>query len=362
MDTQIIFTNNVAEELQQFLDKQQYDKVFLLADDVTEKNCLPIIGKVAQLQQEEPIVIKNGDQQKDIENVQGVWHMLAKMGASRHSALVNLGGGMITDLGGFAAATFKRGIHTVNVPTTLMGAVDAATGGKTGVNFMGLKNEIGAFHHPDAVVVDCQFLKTLDRYNFLSGYAEMIKHALIHSQQTLNQILAFTLDNDKPIYMLDPITVDINTLSKLVKESVLIKENFVKQDPNEQGVRKALNLGHTTGHALESLSFKHNDPVLHGHAVAAGLVCELFLSYKITGFPTEQLHKVTNFVKQYFPTVNFQCNDYTQILQLMTHDKKNTHGVTNFTLLSDVGNVLINQTTNKELIEQALDFYQDECM
>jgi 3-dehydroquinate synthase len=261
-----------------------------------------------------------------------------------------LGGGMITDLGGFAGASFKRGIDTLNIPTTLMASVDAAVGGKTGINFNGLKNEIGAFHIPVCVLIDCIFLQTLDHANLLSGYAEMIKHGLIHSENVLNKLFSFELDSKE---------LNINILNELVKESVDIKERIVTEDPKEKGIRKALNLGHTIGHALESLSFEKQRPILHGHAVAAGLVSELYMSHKSCGFPIETLRRTVNFIKAYYPPFPFDCDDYEALYELMKHDKKNENGIINFTLLAQTGAIRINQHIDKEKIFESLDFYRE---
>ena len=255
---------------------------------------------------------------------------------------------MVTDLGGFAGATFKRGLHNLNIPTTLMASVDAAVGGKTGINYKGLKNEIGSFYRPDCVMIDCTFLKTLDRDNLLSGYAEMLKHGLISDKPSFYDVLYFDLEQP-----------DFEQLNDLVSVSVKIKEQYVECDPQEKDVRKALNLGHTAGHAFESLSFARNNPVLHGHAVAAGLISELYLSYHTCGMPVELLRQVTNFVKTPYPPFVFTCDDYETVYELMTHDKKNEAGQINFTLLGDIGDIRINQSVSKALTFESFDFYRE---
>ncbi len=256
---------------------------------------------------------------------------------------------MITDMGGFAGATFKRGLRTVNIPTTLMASVDAAVGGKTGINFNGLKNEVGSFYPPECVFIDCEFLRTLDRDNLLSGYAEMIKHALISSMDIYASVLLFDLDAK----------IDYAFMNRMVAQSVAVKERIVEEDPKEHGIRKALNFGHTIGHAYESLSFKKDRPLLHGHAVAAGIVSELYLSHKVCGFPMEKLSQVVYYLKEYYPAFVFDCKDYDALYELMTHDKKNEAGIINFTLLSQVGDVQINQQVSKEKILESLDFYRE---
>jgi 3-dehydroquinate synthase len=352
MRHQVIICEDIKKELQQFLFGNHYDKLFVLTDTHTYRLCFPVIQHLPEIAQATPIVIEAGDTNKNLEQLSIVWEALSNNGASRDSLLINLGGGMITDLGGFAGATFKRGLHTLNIPTTLMASVDAAVGGKTGINFNGLKNEIGSFYLPDCILIDCIFLQTLDRNNLLSGYAEMIKHGLIGSESILNKLLAFDLD-----------TNELNTclLNDMVKESVAIKKHIVDEDPKEKGIRKALNLGHTIGHAFESLSFAKQRPVLHGHAVAAGLVAELFLSYQCCGFPLETLRRTVNFIKAHYPPFPYDCDDYEILYELMTHDKKNQGGIINFTLLAKPGDIRIDQTIAKEKIFESLDFYRENA-
>ena len=255
---------------------------------------------------------------------------------------------MVTDLGGFAASTFKRGINYINIPTTLLSMVDASVGGKTGINFRGLKNEIGVFNNAATVILDTQFLKTLDAENICSGYAEMLKHGLISNEQMWAELMNFDLEQP-----------DLKLLSRMVADSVAVKERIVTEDPTEQGIRKALNLGHTVGHAFESFALKHQ-PVLHGYAVAWGLICELYLSCMKTGFPTDKMHQTVRFIKEHYGMMSITCDDYPTLLELMTHDKKNVAGIINFTLLGGIGDIRINQTATKDEIYEALDFYR-EC-
>jgi 3-dehydroquinate synthase len=300
------------------------------------------------------ITVPAGDHNKNVKSLSCVWKFLSENGATRKSLLINLGGGMLTDLGGFAAATFKRGIRFINIPTTLLGAVDAAVGGKTGINFNGLKNEIGVFAPAIAVLIDSHFFKTLDLANLLSGYAEMLKHALLIRKDAINRV--FTMDN---ILRFDWEKIDYEKLNDLLFESVLVKERIVEEDPTEQGIRKALNLGHTFGHAFESLSYELNRPVLHGYAVAWGLVCELYLSFVKLGFDKNILLRITRFVKEHYGVFGFNCNQYQRIYELMQHDKKNESDVINFTLLKAVGEIEINQTANFKEIEEVLDYFQE---
>lgn len=349
MTQQIIISENLSVDLTTILGSMSYDRLFILTDSNTHKLCLPILQKIALLENVKVITIEADDTNKTLEALASVWLELSKHEASRKSLMISLGGGMVTDLGGFAAATFKRGIQCINVPTTLLGAVDAAVGGKTGINFNGLKNEIGVFSAASAVILYAEFYKTLDIYNILSGYAEMLKHGIISNDNDLQKLLAFDFENIDYIY-----------LNQLVGESVFVKERIVKEDPFEHGIRKALNLGHTVGHAFESLSFEENRPVPHGYAVAWGLVCELYLSREITGFPNEKLKQIVYFIRRNYGTFPFTCKQYDRLYELMTHDKKNEAGIINFTLMGEVGDIRINQKATKEQIYEALDFYA-EC-
>ena len=343
----IILSSNLEKSLTDAITSQKADKLFVLSDETTQKLCLPLIKDFPCMSGASPIVIKAGDENKSLEAVVHVWEELQHMGATRHSLLINLGGGMVTDLGGFAASTFKRGIHLINIPTTLLSMVDASVGGKTGFNFGGLKNEIGVFRNASSVILDTTFLNTMDHENILSGYAEMLKHGLINNEKMLAELLTFDVEHP-----------DLSVLQRMVAESVEVKQRIVLEDPTEQGIRKALNLGHTIGHAFESLALKRQ-PVLHGYAVAWGLVCELYLSVVKMGFPTERMRQVVRFIFDNYGRMPISCNDYPTLIELMTHDKKNVAGKINFTLLGAVGDIRINQTATKEEIEETLDFNRE---
>ena len=294
------------------------------------------------------IRIGAGDIHKNIETLAHVWKELGDNGATRHSLIINLGGGMVTDLGGFAASTFKRGIKYINIPTTLLAMVDASVGGKTGINFNGLKNEIGVFSPAQSVLINTEFLKTLDMNNILSGYAEMLKHGLISTTGHWAELLTFDMNN-----------IDYQALQTLVDKSVKIKEDIVTQDPYEKGIRKALNLGHTVGHAFESLAMETNRPVLHGYAVAWGIVCELYFSHLKVGFPKDKLRQTLQFIKENYGVFVFDCKQYDRLYEFMTHDKKNSAGIINFTLMGEVGDIRINQSAPKQEIMDMLDFYRE---
>jgi 3-dehydroquinate synthase len=343
----------ISEQLEKVLTEAvatcHADRSFILTDETTLALCWPIVQNYPCLKDAKPITIKAGDTHKDLESISHVWSELQRMGATRHSLLINLGGGMVTDLGGFAASTFKRGISFINIPTTLLSMVDASVGGKTGINFGGLKNEIGVFNNANCVILDTTFLQTLDEENILSGYAEMLKHGLISTEAHWAELMNF--DIEKP---------DLKVLGDLVAKSVQVKERIVTEDPTEKGIRKALNLGHTVGHAFESLALQRK-PVLHGYAVAWGLVCELYLSVAKTGFPVDKMRQMARYIFEHYGRMPITCDDYPTLLELMTHDKKNTGSNINFTLLGGIGDIRINQTATKEEIEEALDFYREGC-
>ena len=345
---EVTLSNNIKECLKQVINTCPHDKIFVLADESTARFCLPLIQDQKFLDKAECLIIGATDTHKTLESLSYVWKELSDRGGTRHSLMLNIGGGMITDLGGFAASTFKRGITYINIPTTLLAMVDASVGGKTGINFNGLKNEIGVFNPAKTVLIDTDFLRTLDYQNLLSGYAEMLKHGLISTKKHWANLLNFNLGN-----------IDYISLQALVAHSIGIKENIVKQDPLEQGIRKALNLGHTVGHAFESLALEENRPHLHGYAVAWGLVCELYLSHIKVGFPLDKMRQTIQFIRTTYGVFPFECKQYNRLYEFMTHDKKNISDTINFTLLSDIGNIHINQTATKKEIEEILDFYRE---
>ena len=343
----VIIAEDLGQSLIEAMEACERDKVFILLDETTEKCCLPVVEAAVGLQDAKRIIIGATDTHKTLESLAHVWEELGIGGGTRHSLLINIGGGMVTDLGGFAASTFKRGINYINIPTTLLSMVDASVGGKTGINFRGLKNEIGVFNNASTVILDTQFLKTLDAENICSGYAEMLKHGLISNEKMWAELMNFELEQP-----------DLRQLSRMVADSVAVKERIVTEDPTEQGIRKALNLGHTVGHAFESFALKRQ-PVLHGYAVAWGLICELYLSCMKTGFPTDKMHQTVRFIKEHYGMMTITCDDYPTLLELMTHDKKNVAGSINFTLLGGIGDIRINQTATKDEIYEALDFYRE---
>ena len=335
-------------ELNIVIGDQPAESIFILTDDNTRRICLPALMLSEKLKGCHIITIPSGDENKNITSALKIWQYLSENGATRKSLMINLGGGMITDIGGFTASTFKRGMRYINVSTTLLGAVDAATGGKTGINFSGLKNEIGVFAPADSVLIPVDFFRTLDDKNILSGYAEMVKHALIDTREEWEKVLKFDLEN-----------LDFDKLKTLLETTIRIKERIVEQDPFEANIRKALNLGHTFGHAFESWSYKTDKPVLHGYAVMWGLLCELYLSFVKLDFPKDELLRLKYLIKEYYGTFEFSCKEYDALFELMTHDKKNDSKEINFTLLADIGDIRINQTATQDEIFECFDFYRE---
>ena len=363
----VIISEDLQQSLTQAIAEVEHDRLFVLTDETTRQLCLPVVADYPCMKGAQCITIPAGDTNKTLESLSHVWSELQHGGATRHSLIVNLGGGMVTDLGGFAASTFKRGIPYINIPTTLLSMVDASVGGKTGINFGGLKNEVGVFNNARSVILDTTFLRTMDRENILSGYAEMLKHGLIDCEEHWATLLKVGFSSNDTILapssprtsapptLLSPLS---SLLSPLLKKSVAVKQRIVLEDPTEHGIRKALNLGHTAGHAFESLALERK-PVLHGYAVAYGLVVELYLSTIKTGFPADKMRQTVSFIHENYGRMAITCDDYPRLLELMHHDKKNIGTIINFTLLGDIGDIRINQTATEDEIKEALDFYRE---
>lgn len=323
------------------------DKVLVVTDSNVEKKVLPLLEQSVVVKDSPKYNLPPGESGKTLESVVGIWKKLENIGATRRSLILNIGGGVVTDLGGFAAATFKRGIRTVNFPTTLLGAVDAATGGKTGINFNGLKNEIGAFHLPSKVIVSALPFSTLPKEEILSGYAEMIKTALISDRNFYISLLD-----------MEDVTEDSLKLGKAVEKCVMIKDEVVEQDPTEKGLRKILNFGHTAGHAFESLRISQGKEVTHGYAVAHGMLVALILSAMLLNFDSMEVAHYRNFLRKYYPQPLMVCGDMDEIIQKMNSDKKNfNYGQPVFTLLKELGVPEINLMPSQLEIRQALEIY-----
>ena len=347
MKQRIIISKQLQTDLAKAIAECEHDRIFVLVDETTNKLCWSLVKDYLCLKDAQTIIIGATDRRKNLDTLVHVWESLQQGKATRHSLLINLGGGMVTDLGGFAASTYKRGINFINVPTTLLAMVDASVGGKTGINFGGLKNEIGVFNDAEFVLLDTNWLRTLDEENIRSGYAEMLKHGLIADETMWAELINFNIAQP-----------NLHQLAFMLDKSVRIKERIVAEDPHEKGIRKALNLGHTFGHAFESWAMKRQ-PVLHGYAVAFGLIAELYLATTRTDFPTERMRQIVNFIRSYYGSLPITCNDYPELIELMHHDKKNRGNEINVTLLGGIGDIRIDQTITEEDIKEALDFFRE---
>ncbi|MBR1631783.1 MAG: 3-dehydroquinate synthase [Paludibacteraceae bacterium] len=316
--------------------------VLVLTDQHVAQACLPHLPHIQHLP---ACIIPSGEESKNLQTVESVWNFLYQHQATRHSLLLCIGGGMVGDLGGFAASTYMRGMTHINVATTLLAAVDASVGGKTGINHLGLKNLIGTYCAPQAVVIGLDMMRTLETEEWLSGYAEMLKHALLDGEDLLRQTLSIDIDHK-----------DDRLLTSLIRRNLDVKQHYTTLDPTEQGPRKALNLGHTVGHAIEELSLNSNRPLRHGHAVAYGLVAELYLSHALLGLPSATVSQMRSVVRELYGPFDCPCRQMEEAIRLMTHDKKSLNGELNFTLLRRIGEPVINQTAAPQLVEEALTY------
>ncbi len=341
-----IYVGDIWPELRPFLAEKDFDRLIVLVDDHTKVHCLPLLQQGLPGYAPDIICVPAGEQHKNLDSCQQIWTSLFQLGAGRHSLMINLGGGVIGDMGGFCASTFKRGIPFIQVPTTLLSQVDASIGGKLGIDFMQVKNGVGVFNNPQAVFIDPRFFDTLPERELRSGFAEVIKHSLIADQQQWEQLR----QNKK----LD----DINWPS-LIIPSLLIKKHFVEKDPLEKGLRKALNFGHTIGHAIEGYALGTDYPLLHGEAIAIGMICETFLSFLQFQLPQEQVAQISRYILEIFGHQLIDLQHFDQYLALMKNDKKNIGMEVNFSLLSSAGSVKVDQNCSPAWILQSLQYYND---
>jgi 3-dehydroquinate synthase len=344
----IYFNENGYEALNNYLREKKYSTIFIIVDSNTNEHCLPHF--LSNLETEltiEIIEFEAGESFKHIETCVSIWNVLTELGADRKSIILNLGGGVVSDLGGFVASTFKRGIDFIHIPTTLLSMVDASVGGKNGVDLGNLKNQIGVINVPIMVLIDTSYLDTLPQNEMRSGLAEMLKHGLIYDKEYWSQFL----DLNK---------LDFTDLDELIHTSIAIKNKIVMQDPTENGIRKALNFGHTLGHAIESY-FLVNDSkttLLHGEAIAVGMILESYISLKKNMISSEEYVEIKNTIKSIFEDIIFEENDMNPILELLIHDKKNEYGTIQFALIDGIGQIKINQEVENELINEAFEDYK----
>ena len=353
-DQIIINSTDLQADLKKTINRIPHDRLFLLTDTNVETAVFPLIPEFLDTFNPVRIILPPGEEYKNLDSLAKVWESLASEGASRKSLLVNLGGGVITDLGGFAAACFKRGIRFINVPTTLLAAVDAAVGGKTGVDFNGLKNEIGAFAPAEAVILSTEPFGTLPDSQMASGFAEIVKMAMIASPAEYSRILVASEENG----------LDLRSerfpLQELLTFSVMEKARIVKADPRESGLRRILNFGHTCGHAFETLLLRRGCPVPHGVAVAHGILVALILSNMRLKADSRLIHQYnSHIIAPLFKKLPIRCDDADALVELMAHDKKNSDGKITFILLSAIGEPIISENTPEADIRAALDIYLD---
>ncbi|WP_353124737.1 3-dehydroquinate synthase [Parapedobacter pyrenivorans] len=341
-----VFFDDTLAELGAFIRTNPYTKILILTDRNTAIHCLPVFqSAMPGFEGYDVIEVDPGEENKNIDFCVGIWKMMLDFGADRQSLMINLGGGVVTDMGGFAASTFKRGIDFVQVPTTLLSQVDASVGGKTGIDMDNVKNIIGTFAQPKAVFIAAKFLETLDKRQLVSGFAEVIKHGLIADEAFYEKVKG-----------LDAVALSLEH----IKHSVVIKNDVVTQDPFEKGLRKILNFGHTIGHAIEGYSLANDSkPLLHGEAIAVGMICEAYLAHRINGLDDDALADIIRTFRMHFPDYQYGQEIYAQLIALMKNDKKNTGHHIGFALLNKIGACDIDVFVEEGLIKESLDFYRE---
>jgi 3-dehydroquinate synthase len=344
--SEVFLGDNVFSVLNEYLRPYCNSKIFILVDENTLKHCVTeLIAKNEILHNAEIIEIDSGEQNKTLDVCYQIWKTLSEYKADRQSLLINLGGGVITDMGGFIASTYKRGIDFINIPTTLLAQIDASVGGKTGVDFEGLKNVIGIFNEAKGVFVYPDFLKTLDKRQMLSGYAEALKHALIKDAEYWNALEKGMLSDSKKWL-------------ELITTSIKIKNEIVLNDPLEKNERKLLNFGHTIGHAIESCSLKYDEmPLCHGESIAIGMICESYISNRQQGLSDGELQDITSVISGFYKPYELKNSEFHQLIELMKNDKKNKNNGIIFTLLSKIGKAHFNQEVDVETILEAMNYY-----
>ena len=335
---------SIAEKIS----SDKFSSIFILVDENTEQFCLKLFIKKSGIKSFNKIIIPSGEENKNIDTCISIWGQLNSFKADRKSLLINIGGGVLTDIGGFAASTYLRGIDFINIPTTLLGMVDAAHGGKTGIDFKLLKNQIGVFNEPLEVLLDNEYLKTLSKEEFINGYAEVVKHSLLTNKPDLTFYSLVKLDLFKDS-------------SYIINSYSLVKNEIVKSDKYESNIRKILNLGHTIGHAVESYSYISDKiaDLKHGKAIVIGIIAELFISHKKFNFPLKDVLSVKEHLKKYFSLIHLEEDDVMNIYDLMVYDKKNEGSKINFVLLKEIGKPVIDQTVNKDLFKESFVFYNE---
>lgn len=346
-DSTVYFGKECYKVLNNYLASANHSKVCILVDNNTHEDCLPYFMSTIEGDYDfEIIELESGEINKNIETCSGVWNAFSELGLDRKSLLINLGGGVITDLGGFVACTFMRGIKYINIPTTLLAMVDASVGGKTGVDLGNLKNMVGVISESEMVLVDTNYLETLPVNQMCSGFAEMLKHGLIQDKAYWEKLG-------------DLSKLDFEDLEEMIYESVLIKNKIVTKDPTEQNIRKYLNFGHTLGHAIESFYLTHPEKttLLHGEAIAIGMILESYISYRLLGVTDQEMQHIIEVILATFPLIELDPKEYKNIMELLIHDKKNENGTVYFVLLNAIGDAKYNCKVSEEIIIESLEFY-----
>ena len=346
----ILFSKEAYGALHLLLKTENYSSVYILVDNHTQMHCLPtFLGHLSELKKVDILKIRAGEENKDLKTCQVIWQELSELGADRKSLLINLGGGVVTDLGGFVAGAFKRGIDFVNVPTTLLSMVDASVGGKTGVDLGGLKNQIGIITHPRMVIIDVNYLSTLPENEYRSGYAEMLKHGIIRDKNYFEQLSQYKSPENSDI-------------EDYIHHSILIKNAVVSEDLYESNFRKILNFGHTLGHAIEThcLNNSQKTTLLHGEAIAIGIITETYLSTQLCELEMAVAKEIKEVFLRIFPKSSFSEKDLVDIINFLRHDKKNSHGKVKFVLIQGFGQPAIDIEVTSENIIEAFDFYQQD--
>ena len=342
-NSEYIKTGSINDHIHEIEQLTKGRQVFILCDENTFLFTDILLTSLPLLRAAKKIKIKPGENHKTLKSAQLIWEFLSENKADRNSVLINFGGGMITDLGGFAASTYKRGINYINIPTSLLAMIDASVGGKTGVNLNHEKNQIGIFSIPNLVLCDPFFLKTQTKDQISSGFAEIIKHGLIIDKEYWEYCTKDTFEN-----------LDIN---QIIQDSIRIKATIVTEDPHEKGIRKVLNFGHTIGHAIETLFINKNTTILHGHAVAAGIYIESFLSYIILKLPELELKEIQHYIISNYKKLPIEKKDIKEVLEIMKNDKKRNNNKYNFSLIYKIGKASFDNYIDEDLIELALNDY-----
>ena len=325
----------------------KYSKVLLLVDENTERDCLEPLLPFIDHENVVKIKITSGEQFKNIHTCQSIWDQMISLGIDRSSLMINLGGGVIGDMGGFCAGTYMRGIDFIQIPTTLLSMVDASIGGKLGIDFKHLKNIIGLFQNPLGVYIHPPFLETLSNKELRSGFAEMLKHGLIADQNLWQNLTE--MSEVKP-----------NNVQQWIAAAITIKKEIVEQDPTEQNIRKYLNFGHTLGHALESARLGHETHLLHGEAIAHGMIIESFISFKKLGLAKHQLDEIIHCISNHYESIEITDQDCLSMLELVKSDKKNKEGKVLMVGLKSIGNPTYDLEINAADIEEAIEFYNNK--